>query len=570
MPGAVTVLNQLGSPGPVAVGDKLGNIARVVPGHPELATPTKIHAGAVTALAFGGMDSLISAGGDMKIHWIDMETKKDLQPPVDLAGPVQKIDFARNDAEATFVTMDASVRQWHRGDEAPLTLRKPQRSRFVAMSVTGRCLVVQRDEGAALEVLSLAGHAASRMILHPGGPRARGSESPRTLCFAADNDLLLSVDGKGNAIGWNSTDAQLLNDTPWSLPALAMQTLPDGKIAAALADGSLVDATPDGRAQEDVFKPETPDTSKHWGTACISPDGRGAAWAETAAEPEPECEIRMFRRGESKTDTYRANRVSCIAYDAERQTLVLGLHNGTVRIIAIHGTRNQSYSWHLSKVTSLALSRDGTMLITGSSDGTIAMWDPIHGTPRSDYLRLGKPVRGVTLSGDGKRFAVATDESFMVGDVTTRSIIGPRLSFTGFGGALVLNQDGTRIAVTDSDGVTEVCQIAADSEAPPAWFNELASTFVARRFVSEGVLWTSENPNLGSLQQSLPNTASGPWNLFSRWLLDHPGARTISPWSRLTLGDYLDSVLARPGEIAIQERRKYAADVLSTRNNAEP
>ena len=570
MPAAVAVLAQMGVGGSMAVGDQDGFAARSISGKGASMQPIRLHSGAVTALAIAGESGLISAGKDLLIRWFDMDLRSDLQPAVEVAGPVQKIDFARSEEDATFVTMDASVRQWRRGDEAPLTLRKPQRSRFVAMSVTGRCLVVLRDDGAALEMLSLAGHSAARMMLHPGGARARASAKPRGLAFAADGDTLLCVDGQKTAIGWSSHDAEIMHDNVWPKPALAMQGQANGKIAAALLDGSLVEATPEGRALVDVCKATTGESATPpaiWGTACISPNDDGAAWAETSPMPDKRCLIRLFRRGKMEVLSYTAERVSSIGYDAEANVLLLGLHNGTVRIIEVGGLLNRSYAWHLSTVTSLALSKDGHLVITGSSDGTIALWDRVNGAPRSDYLRLGKPVRAVTFSGDGRRFAVATDESVIVGDVATRAIIGPRLATQGFGGALALDEHGTRVAVSFADGVTQVCQIAADTGAPPEWFNEMARTFIARRFTAQGVLWSTENPELGSIQQSLPNNASGPWNLFSRWLLDHPGGRTLTPWSSLTLGDYLETMLSRPGEVATSERRKYAPDVLSLRDS---
>lgn len=92
---------------------------------------------------------------------------------------------------------------------------------------------------------------------------------------------------------------------------------------------------------------------------------------------------------------------------------------------------------------------------------------------------------------------------------------------------------------------------------------DMTATFVSRRFTNAGVLATVEHPGLAAIQQALPHDATGPWNTFARWLLSEPGARTLSPWSTMTLGDYLRAVCSRPGEVATMQRRRYGPSLYS-------
>ena len=56
--------------------------------------------------------------------------------------------------------------------------------------------------------------------------------------------------------------------------------------------------------------------------------------------------------------------------------VAVGLSSGDIFVLdTVTGSRKSIFSEHNENVTSLAFSLDGTMLVSGSEDGTIKLWD---------------------------------------------------------------------------------------------------------------------------------------------------------------------------------------------------
>ncbi len=562
LPAAVSSIAQYDNARQIAAGDTTGNVSWITPSQPATVHP--MHHGVVTALAIGARGTIASAGNDLQVQWHEMETDAEIEPPVETAGTVERLDFGPEGDEISIITADASVRVWRRDGGAPLTVRKPQAARYVATSSVGRCLALQRDEGSALEVFDLATQGAVPLVLHPGDPPGiRGGMS--TMSFSPDGQILTAADATGTTWRWHLDEADLEEPRTQQAPALAQHTMPDGKMRAALADGQLIEVSVKGDASEVIAPPDSPDatTPKTWQIAALSPDGQGAAWGESSAAPDKSCVIRWIDHIKHTSGQVRSQRLACLAWHPGLQLLIEGLHNGVVRIHHLDTGRIDTYSWHLSRVTAVDVSPDGKTLITGSADGTVALWNVDTGTPRSDYLRIGMPVHGAALSGDGHRFAVATQGQVMVGDVEQCALIGPPFPLHGYGGALTLNQDGTSLAAAARNGSLMVYKVASAPDAMPEWFTEMANAFVSRRFTEDGVLESIQHPGLAVIHSRLPSSATGAWNLFARWLLTSAGARTLTPWTTMTLNDYLRVTASRPGEVGAALRRRYAPSLYS-------
>ena len=60
----------------------------------------------------------------------------------------------------------------------------------------------------------------------------------------------------------------------------------------------------------------------------------------------------------------------------KKNTIAVGLHSGSIVILdAITGIQVTILSGHTNLVKSLVFSPDGTLLVAGSSDNTIRLWD---------------------------------------------------------------------------------------------------------------------------------------------------------------------------------------------------
>ena len=157
------------------------------------------------------------------------------------------------------VAADTSVRLWRKDGGTPLTIRKPQHARYIALSVAGRALVVTRDEGRALEVIGLNTRSAAPMILHAGRSITNGSARPRTLAFSNQGPQLLSSEGMANATLWNTETASIEGTAKWPKTALAVAPTKNGGYVAALGDGSLIEAQTSGAEPSTLLEPDASD-----------------------------------------------------------------------------------------------------------------------------------------------------------------------------------------------------------------------------------------------------------------------------------------------------------------------
>lgn len=550
LPAAITALAFASNSSIVAAGDAAGNVACRDGENAGRLPVMKLHDAGVTALALTtGGSSLISAGGGAGYHvkWLDLTTRTESRTALDSAGIVRHIWPTRAGDEALVVSADSSVRVWRQDAAAAgITIRKPQNARLVALSGAGQCMAVRRELGKSLETMQLSHQITLGVVLSVGRPQLRTEPGIKAMAFAQDGRSLIVAGGDASAMLWDSAKAALKGDAQWASPALGLAPS-GGTMLAALRDGALIEVATDG-AVPITRVPATQDLA--WTLAAVSPDGRAAVWATLETEALASSRIRVWWADDDSMNEIKADRLSSIAVHGGTRTLALGLGNGHVRVIRDGGKRTNSLRpLHQTRVTSLNFSPDGGALITASTDGTAAVWDARLLVPLTDYFQLGSPVLHTAFSGDGRRFACVTGGEMMVGDLEVRALLGRPFRLNRIGGALALNHDGTRVAFTSPSGETVVHDIAPRSAPPaPEWFLNFAETFVSRRMTPQGTIERTDHPGLAVLRQHIPaGGEKDEWNRLARWLFTHTGQRTLTPWSELTLEDYISAVARRPG-----------------------
>ena len=122
-------------------------------------------------------------------------------------------------------------------------------------------------------------------------------------------------------------------------------------------------------------------------------------------------------------------------------------------------------------MTSMAVTPDGTRIITGSSRGTVLVWDLATGTP------VGEPLTGhtggarsVAVTPDGTRIITSSvlDGAVRVWDLATGAPIGePLTGHTGDVTSMAVTPDGTWIVTSGVDGAVRVWDLATGSEVEP-------------------------------------------------------------------------------------------------------
>ena len=98
---------------------------------------------------------------------------------------------------------------------------------------------------------------------------------------------------------------------------------------------------------------------------------------------------------------------------------VVGLRSGDIIILdAITGSHKSLLSGHTDSVSSLSVSRDGTLLISGSFDSTVKVWDIQTGGIVKTFRGFGK-VHSISISPDAITIASGLGSGICLWDVQT-------------------------------------------------------------------------------------------------------------------------------------------------------
>lgn len=146
--------------------------------------------------------------------------------------------------------------------------------------------------------------------------------------------------------------------------------------------------------------------------------------------------------------------------------IAAGLVPGFVQVWQLDGNSQDSarLRCHGEAVRALAFAPDGSMLATGSSDGTLKLWASSDVMRDADLIHTLKghtgAVRAVRFSPHGSRIASGgSDGTLRLWDVTS----GQEIAVLGDGDAAIhgiaWSPDGSRIATAAADGVVRVWKV---------------------------------------------------------------------------------------------------------------
>ena len=105
-----------------------------------------------------------------------------------------------------------------------------------------------------------------------------------------------------------------------------------------------------------------------------------------------------------------------------KDIVVVGLRSGDIVILdAITGSRKSLLSGHTNSVSSLSFSQDGILLISGSRDCTINVWDIQTGGITKTFHSFGQ-VRSVSISPDAITIASGSESGVSLWDIRTGKV----------------------------------------------------------------------------------------------------------------------------------------------------
>ncbi|WP_420629185.1 WD40 repeat domain-containing protein [Candidatus Leptofilum sp.] len=192
------------------------------------------------------------------------------------------------------------------------------------------------------------------------------------LAFSTDGRFLISGGHEPEVCVWEANSSNLRHKWEGYTPPSAVTFSPNGRYAAAGYGGSgngriIIWMLKTGKEKSDI------NTGKRGGVRCLAfaPDSKHFAAGCR------DLTLRFWRMGRKtpliQTTLGRAPRA--LVFSGDGSQMFVGLANG---MIAVHnvvdGTAVSEWKAHYTTVTSLAISANGTRLISGSEDGTAKVW----------------------------------------------------------------------------------------------------------------------------------------------------------------------------------------------------
>ena len=190
------------------------------------------------------------------------------------------------------------------------------------------------------------------------------------------------------------------------------------------------------------------------------------------------------------------DRVNTVAISPDGSRILSGSYDKTIRLWDAE-TGNASGApllGHTDYVPSVAISPDGSRIVSGSADNTIRVWDAETGKALGGPL-LGHTdcVRSVAISPDGSRIVSGSDDNtIQIWDAETGNASGaPLLGHTDCVLSVAISPDGSRIVSGSRDSTIRVW----DAETGGAlgvplrcvdWRGNTPSTFLSVTFLRDG------------------------------------------------------------------------------------
>jgi WD40 repeat protein/serine/threonine protein kinase len=281
-----------------------------------------------------------------------------------------------------------------------------------------------------------------------------------SVAFSLDGEHLASAGGDGTVKIWDSRTGKIVREfRAHGKSAVSVAFHPDGKhLASTGADGQVkVWALTTGPEVREVFSGPC-EVNRRYGTACAvafcPPDGR-----QLAAGGDKAVRVWDWKAGQLlHTFPGHDHHSISVAFSRDGRRLATGSWREGPRLWdpTAGGPPLRTFAGHLHPISALAFSPDGGRLASASMDRSVKVWDAATGELLHTLSHTGT-VLCVAYSPDGRRLASAgEDKTVRVWDATTgREVLGLR-GHTDMCGCVAYSPDGRRLASAGADRTIRV------------------------------------------------------------------------------------------------------------------
>ena len=291
------------------------------------------------------------------------------------------------------------------------------------------------------------------------GEFAHGTR-PVSVRFDADAKWMATQDAAHTLRVWSVADSSppaLVRraSSPWALSLSA-----DAVLLGTPGRGFSLVQLPSGATSGDTFQHGTVgdpgDASRH--QALLTQD------AQTAITYDGREALKFWRMTPLTANSEKpALAGHQAAIDAEGRRLAISSGSGDVRVLAINGgplllsniSRGPGFIGHRAPVTKVVFDASGTLVASGSSDGSVRIWDAATGAPRNFFVsHPDGEVRELSFAAGGALLVSANYRSVLVVDTQSGQLLA-QTQIQADQPDLAVSADGERIYVAgDRGGLT--------------------------------------------------------------------------------------------------------------------
>jgi len=222
--------------------------------------------------------------------------------------------------------------------------------------------------------------------------------------------------------------------------------------------------------------------------------------------------------------------------------------------------------YHGDAVTSAQFSPNGRRLVTSSLGHEARVWDSNTGEPLTRPLWHDGQVWSAQFSPEGTRIVTAcedgTNGAVRVWDADTALPLTEPLKAPGEALSARFSPDGRQVLAVSSNGRVYLWDIGPTSAKFPNWPLPLAEAVSGATLNPEGVPVETKLDRIETIKQVRERLSHEPdnndWVIWGRWFLANPHRRTISPFSKVTVPEYLADRIKEGTEQSLEEAEQLA------------
>jgi eukaryotic-like serine/threonine-protein kinase len=460
-------------------------------------------------------------------------------------GPVNSAEFSPDGMRIVTASSDKTARVWNLPGASllPEPLKFPGLVASAQLSPDFRRIVTASADGTACVWDARTGLPLTKPMQHEGPvSSARFSPDANSIVTIARDNA-----GRGAARVWDArTGLPLTEPLQHEGPVNSAQFSADG--------GRIVTASADKTARLwNVHGAHLLQTTLQHDSAVLcaqfSPDGRRILTAETNGTAR----LWDARNGQPLGAPMKhEGPVSWAQFSPDGRRIVTASEDMTARVWNAEDGRQLKELRHKGPVLSARFSPDSSRIVTASSDQTARVWDAWSGLPLTGLLKHDGPVYSAQFSKDADGARILTVAGDRAGKVTARlwdsqsgqplteplnDIGAPRLESPQELGQF--SADRRRIAV--ASGIWDLPPETRCPDWLPQFANVMAGQILNRQNILQPI---GQNPAvfLDQLRTTLNQTTNqGDWVVWGRWFLADPFTRAISPYSSMSLPEYIEN-----------------------------